>query len=456
MKAFIFDLDGVLVDTCDLHYIALNKAITEVVGPDVAISQKDHETKFNGLSTRMKLDKLPLTREQCEKIYTRKQELTMEAFSTLLPSGRLQEMIAGLRARGYSIGCASNCIRSTVHMVLMRLGIHSLFDVILSNEDVANPKPSPEIYTLAMERLGVIPSDTLIFEDSYVGLRAARSSGAHVHCVSNPVVLTLEYCLSAKPNLTKHVNIVIPMAGNGSRFASVGYKQPKPLIPVFGKPMISWVVNNLGLDATYTFITRKEFGAEGYLKSLVPDCNIVTIDRVTEGAACTVLLAKEYISNDPLLIINSDQYIEFEDCNTAFKFVFDFLYNPSEQKFAGKISTFDGGGHPKWSYAKIDETGIVTEVREKDPFSPHATTGLYLWRHGTDFVRYANQMIAKNIRVNNEFYVVPVFNEAIQDGKLFEICDCKRMWGIGTPEDLEVFLNNKNVHTCLPLNPCEE
>lgn len=440
-KLLLFDLDGVLVDTCDIHYETLNQAIREVAGEKFVISRQDHETSYNGLSTRMKLTNISgIPSEIHSHIYERKQELTSEAFSTLLPCNRLQETLSGLRAHGCLIGCASNCIRSTVHMVLRRLGIHSLFDVILSNEDVTNPKPSSEVYTTAMKILGVSSEDTLIFEDSYVGLRAAVSSGAGVHHIKSPSDITLEYCLTAEPNLTTRVSIVIPMAGNGSRFASVGYKQPKPLIPVFGKPMISWVVNNLGLDASYTFITRKEFGAEEYLKSIVPNCNIVTVDKVTEGAACTVLLAKEHISDDPLLIINSDQYIEFEDCNTAFKFVFDFLYNPSEQKFSGKISTFDGGGHPKWSYAKTDETGIVTEVREKDPFSPHATTGLYLWRHGTDFVRYANQMIAKNIRVNNEFYVVPVFNEAIQDGKLFEICDCKRMWGIGTPEDLNVFL----------------
>jgi HAD superfamily hydrolase (TIGR01509 family) len=446
MKACIFDLDGVLVDTCELHYTLLNQAICEIAGSTFMISQKDHTAKYNGLSTRMKLKKVPgLPEDLHEKIYTRKQELTVDAFSTLLPSGRLQETIAGLRARGYLIGCASNCIRSTVNTVLMRLGIRSLFDVVLSNEDVENPKPSPEIYRRAMQTLGVTPEETLIFEDSYVGLRAAVSSGANVHWVAHPIVLTLEYCLSAKPNLTKHVNVVIPMAGNGSRFASVGYKDPKPLIPVFGKPMISWVVDNLGLDATYTFITRKEFGCENYLRSIVPDCNIVAIDRVTEGAACTVLLAKEYIDNkNPLLIINSDQYIEFEDCDTAFKFMFDFLYEPSEQRFAGKISTFDGGGHPKWSYAKTNEDGVITEVREKDPFSPHATTGLYVWRRGRDFVKYANQMIAKNIRVNNEFYVVPVFNEAIEDGWLFEICDCKRMWGIGTPEDLDIFLKTFN------------
>lgn len=443
MKVCIFDLDGVLVDTCDLHYTALNQAIAEIAGSEFVISRDDHEREYNGLSTAMKLRKISgLSPDLYSRIASRKQELTLEAFSTLLPSSRLQTTFAGLCARGYKLGCASNCVRATVHSVLMRLGIYPFFDIILSNEDVVNPKPSSEIYTTLMERLWVSPEDTLIFEDSYVGLRAAIASGAGVHYVRSPSDITLDYCLAAEPNLMKHVNVVIPMAGHGSRFASVGYKDPKPLIPVFGKPMISWVVDNLGIDAKYTFITRKEVGGEDYLRSIVPDCNIVTVDRVTEGAACTVLLAKEHLDENPLLIINSDQYIEFEDCDTAFKFVFDFLHNPAEKKFAGKISTFDGGRHPKWSYAKTDAEGVVTEVREKDPFSDHATTGLYLWRHGSDFVRYANQMIAKNIRVNNEFYVVPVFNEAIQSGNLFEICDCKKMWGIGTPEDLEHFLAN--------------
>lgn len=443
-KLFLFDLDGVLVDTCDLHYTALNRAIAEVAGSAFVISREDHERKYNGLSTAMKLRKIPdLCPDMHAQIHARKQELTLEAFSTLLPSGRLQATLAALLARGHKIGCASNCIRSTVNTVLLRLGVHSLFDVILSNEDVEHPKPAPDIYTLAMERVGVSPEDTIIFEDSYIGLQAAIASGAGVHFVRSPLDITTEYCLSAAPNLVKHVNVVIPMAGNGSRFASVGYKDPKPLIPVFGKPMISWVVKNLGLDATYTFITRKEFGAEDYLQSLVPGCNVVTIDRVTEGAACTILLSKKLVNNDsPLLIINSDQYIEFDECETAFKFVFDFLYNPTEKHLSGKISTFDGHRHPKWSYAKLDENGIVTEVREKDPFSEHATTGLYLWRHGCDFVRYAEQMITKNIRVNNEFYVVPVFNEAIADGKQIIICPCRKMWGIGVPEDLEHFLAN--------------
>jgi dTDP-glucose pyrophosphorylase len=331
-----------------------------------------------------------------------------------------------------------------VRLVLERLDILNDIEAFFSNEDVSSPKPSPEMYHLAMKTAGVIPANTMIFEDSYIGLQAAVSSGANVHVVRNPNDLTLDYVLSATPNLTRHVNVVIPMAGNGSRFAAAGYSDPKPLIPVFGDPMISWVVKNLGLDATYTFLIRKDFEhARKYLTKLVPGCNVISIDKVTEGAACTVLLAKEHINNDnPLVMINSDQYIEFADCPTAFKFVFDFLYSPTESSADGKISTFDGERHPKWSYAKICEDGFVTEVREKDPFSEHATTGLYMWRRGCDFVKYANQMIAKNIRVNNEFYVVPVFNEAIADAKKITICPCTKMWGLGVPEDLEYFLRH--------------
>lgn len=437
-KLLVFDLDGVLLDSCDIHFHAFNQALQENIGR--VLTKEEHDRTLNGLSTRMKLAKLGINEQLANTIYNRKQELTEQAFDSITISTRLQHMVRGVKDAGMSVMCASNCIRKTVVTVLQRLGIFHDMDAVFSNEDVSNPKPSPDVYLLAMKMANVTPEETLIFEDSYVGLQAAVASKANVHVVKNASDITLDYVLRAMPNLTKHVNIVIPMAGNGSRFASAGYKDPKPFIPVFGKPMISWVVENLGIDATYTFIIRKEFeetyAARDYLQKICPGCNILAIDKVTEGAACTVLLAKELIDNEnPLIMINSDQYIEFD----SFKFIFDFLYNPTEQTIDGKISTFDGNRHPKWSYAKIDDAGIVTEVREKDPFSDHATTGLYMWRKGSNFVKYAQQMISKNIRVNNEFYVVPVFNEAISDGLRFTISDCVKMWGIGVPEDLETF-----------------
>jgi dTDP-glucose pyrophosphorylase len=233
------------------------------------------------------------------------------------------------------------------------------------------------------------------------------------------------------------ITIVIPMAGNGSRFTKAGYADPKPLIPVRGKPMISWVVDNLAVPcAKFIFVIRADYpeSCKEHLHSIAPGCSILVVDKVTEGAACTVLSAKDLINNDtPLLIANSDQLIEFD----VGEFVNSFLMSGAD----GKISTFDGDRNPKWSYAAVKD-GYVTEVREKDPFSDHATTGVYMWRRGSDFVRFAEQMISKNIRVNNEFYTVPVYNEAIADGLKITIDTCKQMWGLGVPEDLEYFLSN--------------
>jgi HAD superfamily hydrolase (TIGR01509 family) len=450
-KLVVFDLDGVLVDSCTIHYETLNEALVEIVGPSARISEADHERDYNGLSTRMKLKKMDLEETMREAVFVRKQELTHKAMATLPANLVLHSAISLLRARGLAIWCASNCIRATVELALASLGIRDLFDGVLSNEDVAYPKPAPDMYLRCMELAGVGPSETLIFEDSYRGLTAAVASGARVWRVASASEMTADGILAAvdssRSNLMRSVNIVIPMAGNGSRFATAGYKDPKPFIPVFGSPMISWVVRNLGVDASYTFIIRKEFektySATEYLQKICPGCSVIAIDAVTEGAACTVLKAKETINaNAPLVIINSDQYIEFENSPNAFQMLFDFLYSPEQKDLAGLISTFDGARNPKWSYAKTDDRGVVTEVREKDPFSDHATTGLYVWRKGSDFVTYAEKMIGKNIRVNNEFYVVPVFNEAIADGRQFGLTPCKQMWGIGVPEDLEFFLSH--------------
>ena len=166
-----------------------------------------------------------------------------------------------------------------------------------------------------------------------------------------------------------------------------------------------------------------------------PGCKIVEVDGITEGAAVTTLLAKEHIDNDsPLVMANSDQFIDW-DSN-------EFMYKMSETNADGGIVTFKAT-HPKWSFAKLDENGYVTEVAEKNPISDIATVGIYYWSKGSDYVKYAEQMIERNVRVNNEFYVCPVFNEAIGDGKKIRTYEIQTMWGLGTPEDLNVYLNKK-------------
>lgn len=231
------------------------------------------------------------------------------------------------------------------------------------------------------------------------------------------------------------------MAGEGSRFTKEGYTFPKPLIDVEGKPMIQRVVENLDFDATYIFLIRKEH-LEKYsgLKSTLDRITngrfkIVEVDGLTEGAACTALLAKDHINNDDhLLIANSDQIIE---------------YSPENFQYIKNFSVVDAivfcfhAVHPKWSFVKTNSHGVITEVAEKNPISNIATCGIYWYRRGSDFVKSAEEMVNKNIRVNNEFYIAPVYNELISSGKTVIPFFVNKMNGIGTPEDLNDYLKGK-------------
>lgn len=237
------------------------------------------------------------------------------------------------------------------------------------------------------------------------------------------------------------INIVIPMAGQGSRFANAGYEKPKPFIDVDGKPMIVRVLENLDYpDARYILIARKEHMEKEYelVKQIEKEFNaiFVSIDKLTEGTACTVLYARKYINNDePLLIANSDQIV---DMNIA-----DFIDDCKDKKLDGSILTFvDKHKDPKWSFAKLNENNLVIEVKEKVVISEYATVGIYLFSKGKHFVNASIDMIIENDRVNNEFYTCPAYNYAIKDSLNIGIynIDFSQMHGIGTPEDLNVYL----------------
>lgn len=235
------------------------------------------------------------------------------------------------------------------------------------------------------------------------------------------------------------MKILIPMAGEGSRFLKEGYAFPKPLIDVDGKPMIQTVVENLQFDAEYIFLVRKEHlekyaGLRNTLDRISDGkFKIVEVDKLTEGAACTALLAKEHINTDEdILIANSDQIIDYRPEN--------FLVMKNMTTVDGIIFTFNAV-HPKWSFIKVNNLGFVTEVVEKIPISNIATCGIYWYRRGKDFVHSAETMIAKNLRVNNEFYVAPVYNEMIQNEKKIIPFFVQHMHGIGTPEDLNFYMS---------------
>lgn len=447
-KLIIFDLDGVLVEAKRIHYEALNEALEEV-GEEYVISWHDHLRLFDGHSTYDKLGKLTDDRGLPFKLHTgiwmRKQQITGDMLGRLPENPTLCDTLHRLRDAGYRIGCCSNSIRRSVIQMLTKIGVMEYMDFTLSNEDVRNPKPHPEIYWKGMSLMNVLPEETVIVEDSPTGLLAAGRSRAHVIRVASPTDVTVEKIMSEldpdTPTSPKwkdeKLNVLIPMAGAGSRFAEQGYTFPKPLIDVEGKPMIQAVVDNLNMDARFIFIVQREH-AEKYnldttLNLIAPGCTIVKIDGVTEGAACTTLLAREHFDNDrPLVIANSDQLVEW-DSN-------EFMYKCAETGVDASILTFKAT-HPKWSYAKVGDDGMVTEVAEKNPISDNATVGIYYWKTGRDYVINAEQMIERDIRTNGEFYVCPVYNEAIDNGLGVSTFEIEKMWGVGTPEDLTNYLN---------------
>ena len=451
-KLIVFDLDGVLVESRDLHYKSLNMAL-EKVSPDFKIGYEEHLTTYDALPTTKKLELLSanknLPKDRHNEVWRLKQQMTQKVImEEYKEDERIKKILEKLKEEGYILYCASNAVFNTIKLILLKKGFMEYFDYFISCEDVINSKPNPEIYNRCIARAGVRPSDCLIIEDSHIGREAVLNSGAHLCEVSSPVDVTYELIKKHFEEMEKKnerkikwknsINVVIPMAGLGSRFSKSGYTFPKPLVEVRGKPMIQVVFENLNIDGKFIFICQKEhyekYSLSYLLKLLSDDCEIVVLDGMTEGAACTVLKAKGYIDNDtPLLIANSDQFVEWNSN--------EFLYAMSNQEIDGGILTFMNS-HPKWSYAKLDDKGFVCEVAEKKPISNIATTGIYYWQKGSDFVRYAEQMIEKNVRQNNEFYVCPIFNEAIQDNKKIKVKDCDKMWGIGTPEDLNYFLEN--------------
>ena len=324
----IFDLDGVLIDSREMHYDALNCALKKV-NPEYIISREEHLSLYDGLPTSRKLSILTeeknLPQEKHNQIWEDKQKATLEIFSNLEHDYVLIHYFQKLKNKGYQVAVASNSIRNTIKLVLLKLGVLEFVDYYVSNEDVVKNKPFPEMYWKCMVACNAIPKTTVIFEDSHIGRQGAIDSGSHLIAIENRNDLTDEKIKRSIEILSENkkisipwksdkMNVLIPMAGAGSRFASAGYTFPKPLIEVDGKPMIQVVVENLNIQANYTFIVQKEhyekYNLQYLLNLIAPNCNIVQVNGLTEGAACTTLLAKEFIDNDfPLVIANSDQFV---------------------------------------------------------------------------------------------------------------------------------------------------
>ncbi len=238
------------------------------------------------------------------------------------------------------------------------------------------------------------------------------------------------------------LNIVIPMAGSGSRFKKEGYRTPKPLIKIWDKEMIKVVIDNITPmeDHKFIFICQnehiKKYNLEKKFQSWTRNFEIISINEITNGAACTVLLSRKLINDqNPLMIVNSDQYVDIK--------IDTYLKKMRQNEFDGYIMTMMAND-PKWSYVKMNNN-LVKGVFEKRVVSNEATVGIYNFKFGQEFCLYADLMIKKGEMVNNEYYVAPVYNEMINSNKkvgIFNIGSVNDgMYGLGTPEDLNNFLN---------------
>lgn len=451
IKAIIFDLDGVLVDARELHYKALNKALANF---NCTIKRDEHLSTYDGLPTRKKLTLLTenkgLSPDVYDDIWRIKQLQTLEIINKeFVYDERIRQTLSRLKKDGYKICVCSNSIRETTKMMLLRRGFMEFIEFFISNQDVNKPKPHPEMFLRAMVKLGIAPRECVIVEDSHYGRQAAFESGGHLCAVENAEQVTYEKIIttidkaSEKNVFNKYIpkwqggdlQIVIPMAGDAKSFKKAGYKFPKFLVDIVGKPMIQWVTENINAEAKYIFILKEDhyndYNMKYMLPLLVDNLEIVTTKEKTEGAPLTVLLAENLINNNkPLAIINADQYMEWNSN--------EFFYAMAADECDGGIVTFEST-HPMYSFVKTDKNGFISECAEKKPISRFATAGVYYFRRGSDFVAGAKSMIKKKITTQGQYFICPVYNELIAKGMKIRKYDIQKFWSFAIPEELKDF-----------------
>lgn len=232
------------------------------------------------------------------------------------------------------------------------------------------------------------------------------------------------------------MQIVIPAAGRGRRFLETGCLEPKPLIKVLGKPLIQWSTDGLkSIDNTrFIFLVLKEHidnhQIDQELRKLYGNCDIISVEGVTEGAACTVLLAKEKLDlEDDMAIVNCDNLfsIDLERAKASLK-----------KDEHGMIFYF-ASNYERWSYVQTDEFGFAKRITEKEVISDKATVGCYYFSKAKYFVEAAEHIIKNDIRVKGEFYVAPTYNILIDWGYKIRTFPCDFHFSLGTPEEVEQF-----------------
>jgi dTDP-glucose pyrophosphorylase len=246
--------------------------------------------------------------------------------------------------------------------------------------------------------------------------------------------------------MNKKINIVIPMAGLGSRFSKYGFKNIKPLIPLNGKTFIEWSIESVdfkNIQTQFIFVILEEHKdiLNEHLKKIKPDCIIISIPKLTRGAVESSLAAEKYINNDiPLIITNSDQIFEWN----KEKYI-DYITNTDTDADVIVVSSDTN----KFSYIELDENNYGVRLTEKEVISNNGLVGIHYWKKGMYFVESGKELIERNIRTNNEFYISLSYNILIENNMkvtCYKLENTDNYLSIGTPEQVFDYLDYKELN----------
>lgn len=457
-KALIFDLDGVLIESKDLHYQTFNQAIAEVAGEKYLLEYEEHLALYDGLSTRQKLAKMSLLKqlpiETHDKIFSRKQELSSGAFASLPINQNVAITLQKLKAAGFCLGVASNCIRSSIFLLLKRIGILNEIDLILSNEDVSKAKPDGEIYAKAASCFGCLPSEVIAIEDSKKGFEAVRRAGLELIQVSSPKDITLSFLLPkifAIEAKYKKLKYIFPLAKRTTSFWISGNEAlpteiPLQLADIQGKPLLSHAIENLQSEhpnKEYSFMVQKNIRMKYSLDSTLiastkyAATEIISVTTDQLGAAATVNLTK-LGDNDSVLISDGSHIIEWPTAGGLEDF---FLFVRKKSALAGVIVHYDTDS--RWSYIEQDGNDLdrVKMIHEKNPVSSLACAGTYYWYSSVNIANTIKYLLGQEPK--RKIFISDVLNVEIRLGHRVVYYPVKKVWSLRSLEEIQLYANSR-------------
>lgn len=441
---YLFDLDGVLVNTANIQYDSTIKAISKYVNISLLKNQNIDNILKSTITTINKLDYLIKENIISDKdklnIYNEKKIIANNCFNDLTVDNEKVKLFSFLKNKKCKIAVVTNGNKNSAIIILKALGLYQFLDLLITNEDVVNSKPHSEPFIKAISYFGGNLENFIIFEDSEIGLKSANGTGCKVYKVDNPIDINISL-IKQLNNLNR--NILIPAAGLGSRYINRGFKLQKPLIELENKTLIEHAISSLNIEGNYIFVIRKIDNNSNIelikaLRNIQPECKVIEIDYITEGSASTCYLAKEFIdNNDELIISNCDQILKWDSKK----------YLEYSSNYDCSVLTYKSN-EDKNSFIKTDENNIGIEIREKEVISENALVGVHYFKKGSDFIKSYEYIFKNNIKFKNEYYVSTVCNDLITKGKKvlnYPFQKNEIYYSTGTPEDYFKYMRIHNL-----------